>query len=108
LYYDNESDLDDVSDLCVLRDRLISDLDPFIRIQIQKRGITVISNTYTGFDTEYKLLDMKSNRNVLISVQSAVQNRILIKLPLYSTHDISYVHPLTSEITRYFKPKIVN
>lgn len=101
-----ESELDKLSDLEMVRDKLISELDPFIRVQMQKRGISIISNTYIGFDTEYKLKNLAKNLNTLISIQSAAQNRVLIKLPLYNTYDISYVHPLTSEITRYFKPKV--
>jgi len=34
-------------------------LDPSIRLKLQKKGIGVLQNTYTGFDTEYKNLDFK-------------------------------------------------
>lgn len=63
-------------------------------MQVQKRGVTVIQNTYTGFDTEYELQDPKKNLNKLLSVQIATRCRTLIKIPLYKTHDISYIHPL--------------
>jgi len=51
--------LDHLCDLDNLNSSLISSLDPYLRVQIQKRGITVIQNTYTGFDTEY---DFKQSR----------------------------------------------
>ena len=79
-------------------------LDPYLRMQIQKRGVTVIQNTYTGFDTEYELLDEKKYLNKLLSVQIAVQSRTIIKIPLYNYYDIAFVHPLTSEITSFYKP----
>lgn len=103
-----EKALDTLSDLVVAKDRLFASLDPFIRVQIQKRGITLTANTYTGFDTEYVVKNERQCLNTLISVQSAIQTRVLVKVPLYNRYDISYVHPLTSEITTYFKPKLVN
>ena len=41
-------------ELETLRLRLLSRIDQFIKHQINKRGITLIENTYTGFDTEYE------------------------------------------------------
>ena len=95
-----------VSELDSLRVDLTSRLDPSIRLQIQKRGVTIIQNTYTGFDSEYELLDQKSHTNKLISIQIAVQSRTLIKIPLYNSLDLSFVHPQTSEITSFYKPKV--
>lgn len=104
--FDN-SVLDTIDNLESLRTSLISSLDPYLRVQFQKRGITIIQNTYCGFDTEYELKSFQKCLNTLISAQTAVQTRTLIKLPLYLRYDISYVNPLTSEITTYFKPKNV-
>jgi len=104
----DEGTLEDLNDLEVLKSKLHSRLDPYIRVPVQKRGVTVIQNAYTGFDTEYELLDHKKNLNKLLSVQIATQTRTLIKVPLYNTYDVSYVHPLSSEITTFYKPKKVN
>jgi len=98
-------DLDILPELEFLKNDLLSRLDPYIRFQFQKRGITVIQNIYTGFDTEYELLDNKKNLNKLVSTQAAVQSRVLIKIPLYKTMDVSYIHPLTSEISNFYKPE---
>ena len=88
-----------------MSDRTLATLDPFIRVQIQKRGISFLLHTYTGFDTEYTIKNEKKCLNKLISVQLAVQCRVFIKVPLYQRYEISYVHPLTSEITSYYKPR---
>lgn len=95
---------DTLVDLESLQVTIVSFLDPYLRFQVQKRGITVIQNTYTGFDTEYELTDPVKCLNKLVSVQRAVQGRMLIKVPLYRTYDISYIHPLTSDITNLYKP----
>ena len=100
--------LDQLSDLEHQNTKLISSIDPYLRIQIQKRGISIIQNTYTGFDTEYTLANEKKFLNRLLSVQYAVQSRTIIKVPLYNLYDIAYVHPLTSDITPYYKPKITD
>lgn len=92
-----------IFDLEAMYGRVLASLDPFLRIQLQKRGITIIQQTYTSFDTEY--VNKTTLTNELISVQSATATRTLVKVPLYRKYDISYTHPLTSEITTYFKPK---
>jgi hypothetical protein len=102
--FDDEG-LDELCDLENLRLTLQSYLDPYLKLQVQKRGISIIQNTYTGFDTEYELKNPRKFLNKLLSVQTALQTRTLIKIPLYNTFNISYAHPLTSEITTFFKPK---
>ena len=49
----DEDGLDSLSDLENLRDTLLSSLDPYLIIQVQKRGITINQNTNTGLDLEY-------------------------------------------------------
>lgn len=105
---DNSSNelADLVDDLHHLREVLLSRFDQYLRFQIQKRGVTVIQNTYTGFDTEYQLDNPRKNINRLLSLQTAVQRRTIIKVPLYNPYDISYVHPLSSEISNIYKNKV--
>ena len=98
--------LETLANLDTMKLDLQSRLDPFLRIQIQKHGISLIQNIYTGFDTEYELSDYTKFLNKLISTQIAVQSRILIKIPLYKPLDISFVHPLTSEISSFYKPEV--
>lgn len=80
-------------------------LDPYLRIQIQRRGVTIIKNTYAGFDTEFELIDERKRLNKLISIQTATKGRTIIKVPLYNIYDISYVNPLSAEVTSFYKPK---
>jgi hypothetical protein len=93
-------------ELLTVRDKLRSRLEQYVKAQFQKRGITIIQNTYTGFDSEYETLNAKKSLNKLLSVQTAVQKRTLVKVPLYAPYDISYVHPLTSQISDIYKNKV--
>jgi hypothetical protein len=72
---------------------------PSIRANLQKRGISVIQNTYTGFDTEYHLLDQNSSLNKLFSLQMVKNTRLIIKVPNYTRYRFSHVQPLTTEIS---------
>jgi hypothetical protein len=94
--------------LTSLREILRSKLDQYLKTQIQKRGITILENTYTGFDSEFEILDVKKNLNKMISAQTAVQRRTIIKIPLYHPYDVSYVNPLSSEISDIFRNKVDN
>jgi len=94
------------TDLKTLKFTLTNKIDPFLRLQVKNRGITVFQNIYTGFDTEYELENYKKSLNKLISTQTAVQSRTIIKVPLYNSLDISYIHPLTSEVSSFYKPKV--
>jgi hypothetical protein len=100
--------LDTLSDLEFIYSSTLSTLDPYLKTQIQKRGVTCIQNLYTGFDTEYELRNPLKFLNKLVSVQVAIQTRTLIKIPLYNLQNISYIHPLTSEITPWYKPRNVS
>ena len=83
-----------------MRQTIINRLDSYLKFQIQRRSITILQNTYTGFDTEFELENEKKHLNKLLSIQLANQTRTLIKIPLYSILDLSYIHPLTSEISQ--------
>lgn len=95
-----------LNDLMNLRELLLSRFDPYLKYQLQRRGITIIQNTYTGFDTEYEVQDPRKYKNRLISVQTAIQRRTIIKVPVHNLFDISYVHPLTSELSNVYKNKV--
>lgn len=77
-------------------------LHPSIREKIQKKGITVLQNIYTGFDCEFVL--EKPTYNHLLSVQLALNTRLIIKLPKYTKFSLSDIHPLTGEI--YLKKNV--
>lgn len=82
----DESISDFQSDLINLNRELYGKIDPSLRNKIQKRGITIFQNIYTGFDTEYQNKDTKTNR--LLSVQLAVNTHTYIKIPWPSVYSI--------------------
>lgn len=99
--------VDKSSDFENLGKKLLQTLDPSIREKLQKRGISVIQNVYTGFDTEYHLKSEEKYLNHLLSVQLAVNTRLIVKLPKYTDFKLAYVHPLTSEVLPVAKnPKL--
>src|SRR4051794_12075862 len=94
-----ESDL--MVDFEVLIKNIFNRIDPSIRIKLQKRGISVIQNIYTGFDTEYKNKDAMFNE--LISVQLAVNTKTLLKVPKYSEYELSTLDTLTGDVYKLNK-----
>jgi hypothetical protein len=89
----NESDV--YADLSVIAHNILEKIDPSIRVKIQKKGISIIQNIYTGFDTEYKNINITENK--LISVQLAVNTKTLLKVPKYTEYKLSSLHTLTGE-----------
>jgi hypothetical protein len=96
-------DSDLMANLQVLSKDIFSKIDPSIRVKIQKRGISVIQNIYTGFDTEYKNIDLKYNK--LVSVQLAINTKSLLKIPKYSEYELSTLNTLTGEVYKVDKSK---
>jgi hypothetical protein len=99
--------LDDVEELLLelefYRDELLSRMEQYLKTQFRKKGISVLQNTYCGFDTEYV---PGYSVNELVSVQVACQDRTVVKIPLYHPYDISYVNPLSSEVSDIFINKV--
>lgn len=98
---DSEMESDLMVDFEVLIKNLFTRIDPSIRIKLQKRGLSVIQNIYTGFDTEYKNKDVMFNE--LISVQLAVNTKTLLKVPKYSDYELSTLDTLTGEVYKINK-----
>lgn len=89
---------DGQADLTVLLKDLFKLIDPSIRKHIQKRGITIIKNIYSGFDTEYKKSKDNELRNDLISVQIATSTKIIIKLPMLARYKLSTIDAQTNKV----------
>lgn len=104
LLSDNQSETqsDIQSDLEHLQKVIYKLIDPSVRKYIQKRGISIIKNTYAGFDTEYKNIDDKTNK--LLSVQIATSTKIIIKLPLTPSYKLSTVDTVTNKSYVKFYP----
>lgn len=63
----NVDDSNDFFRCWALKRDIFTRIDPSIRFQLQKRGITLIQNVYTGFDTEFVCNDNQKYLNELIS-----------------------------------------
>lgn len=77
-------------------------IDPSIRMDLQKKGITFVKNIYTGFDTEY--YKKSKSRNELLSVQLTVSTRVILQVPFHTDYKLTVVDPQTSK--RRDVPKI--
>jgi len=97
---------DELEEIDYILSDLKSRMDPFIRFKMQKRGISIVQNIYSGFDTEFELISYEKSQNKLISLQLALTTKTYLKIPLNSVQNLSYVHPLTSEITENFRPDL--
>jgi hypothetical protein len=66
---------------------LFSKLAPSIRHQMRKAGISIVKNTYIGFDTEFNNKDLKIN--TLVSAQIAIASKFFVKFPKSPRYSIS-------------------
>ena len=82
---------DSYYNLIELRVQIYQKLDPSIRKSLQKRGITLLQNIETGFDTEYVNQDLFTNK--LLSVQLAQVVQFYLKLPLINPYELRYINP---------------
>jgi len=80
-------------DLIKLRKLIHQKLDPSIRKGLQKRGISLIQNLNTGFDTEYVNLNNKNNKLLSVQFAQVVQN--YIRIPLSTRYKLIKINPLT-------------
>jgi hypothetical protein len=90
----------------VFKRKLYSRLDQYLKVQVQNKGITIIKNTYTGFDTEFEEDKCTTNKNKLLSVQTYVKRRVIMNLAHIEPFYISYIHPITSAVSEVFKNKV--
>src|ERR1700732_5225837 len=97
----SEENEDLLFDCKTLINEIFGKIDPSIRKKLQKRGITVFENIYTGFDTEFININTKFNK--LLSVQLAVNTKILMKFPKYNGYELSTLEPLTGEEYKIIK-----
>ena len=75
-YLDTEADIKTIK---LMASRMIH---PVIKDKLSNRGISLIFNTYAGYDTEYELINSLSKTNELLSIQLAVNTGMYIKVPI--------------------------
>lgn len=103
--FNSESTITDLeADLSVHCKDLYTHLDNSIKKKLQRRGMTIFQNIYTGFDTEYVNKDTKSNK--LLSVQLAVNAKSILKIPLENKYEMSVLDSQKS--VSYKINKVIN
>jgi hypothetical protein len=75
-YLDAEAD---VKTTKLMTSRMIN---PVIKDKLSNRGISLIFNTYAGYDSEYELVSSLNKTNELLSIQLAVNTGMYIKVPI--------------------------
>ena len=79
-----------------LEKELYSKIDPSIRLKLKNKGLSLIQNIYSGYDSEYK--EINANNNRLLSVQLAVNTKTLLKLPNNKGYSLSKLNALTDDV----------
>jgi hypothetical protein len=87
---DQEAYSDLKEDLKVLSQEVKQSLEPTIREKFRKRGISLVENVYSGFDTEYEYRE--GIKNDLLSIQLAVNTRSMLKMPFNDDWDYSQLN----------------
>jgi hypothetical protein len=103
-----EENDDLITDLNVLKSNLLNQIDPLVRHNFRKSGITVTLNTVVGYDSEYCILNEAKNLNKMLSAQLVLNNRIIVKAPLYVPFTMGSMHTLTSDIYTYETEVFIN
>src|SRR5205807_7006219 len=85
-------------------DWCLSLLDNSIKKLMRTRNISVIGETYAGFDTEYQSQDF--GKNELLSGQLSISAGIKISVPVRKSYVYQGVHTLTNEEYEKSPPKI--
>src|ERR1700712_968926 len=75
-YLDTEADIKTIK---LMTTRMIN---PVIKDKLSNRGISLIFNTYSGYDSEYELISSLNKTNELLSIQLAVNTGMYIKVPI--------------------------
>lgn len=84
----NEANIiDEEIDFKRLSDEIYEKIDSSIKEKLRKKGINILQNIYTGFDSEYTSIDARNNK--LISVQMAVNTKTFLKIPKIRKYEMS-------------------
>ena len=102
----NDKITDLTADLINLNKEILAKLDPSIRKKLQNRGISLIQNVYAGFDTEFKRIN--ENKNKLLSVQLAINTKLLLRIPKNDQYKLSTIDVITGKEYKLPKNKDFN
>lgn len=94
----NESDF--LNDYKSLMDNIYQKIDSSIKVHLTKKGVSVVQNIYTGFDTEYYMFEdpiALSKKNILLSAQISVSTRSYLKVPKKVKYVAGALNSLTND-----------
>lgn len=77
-----DEDIDLQTDIQNVRLEILKTLIPPVKQLLMNKGLTLVSTSIVGYDSEYELLSSSTNRNSLLSIQLAGIHEILLKVPL--------------------------
>ena len=96
---DSESYL--LMDMKVLECELLERLDPSICHHMCKASLSILENTYTGFDMEFTNIDV--SMNTLISTQLATTTRSYLRVPRVLSYSISTIDVKSNKLLKMGK-----
>jgi len=82
--------LDVAVDIKNLKRSITLMIHPFIKSKLGNRGISIILNGFSGYDTEYYTIDEPKKLNVLLSGQIAANTAIYLRVPVVNVIPLHY------------------
>lgn len=101
-YLDIEADLKTIK---LMTSRMIN---PVIKDKLSNRGISLIFNTYAGYDSEYELISSLKKTNELLSIQIAVNTGLYVKVPIIDKEPLKIIDFNERFTIRWGESEIVN
>lgn len=99
-YQEELTDL--LADYEVFSQKIHKRFSTIILSKIQKRGISMHYNTYSAFDTEFYLKDESVNMNELLSIQIALNTRLVINIPIQTAFSFrDSINSLTGQLHKF-------
>lgn len=85
----DDKNSDSIVDVKNLKKSVVSMINPCLKNRLQNKGLTVLLNSITGFDSEYELKSSLHKSNELISIQLASNTSFYVKVPLTNREPVS-------------------
>jgi hypothetical protein len=82
-------------DLSEVSRQVYNNIGSSVRESMRQRGLTLTTNVYIGFDTEYKPEEIAKNK--FLSLQLAVNSKIYLQLPDVQDYSLCNLNTATGE-----------
>lgn len=77
-------------DLKCLKNNVTRMINPVILNRLKNKGLSILLNTTTGFDSEYELKSSLENTNNLLSIQLASNTSFYVKVPIICREPLNH------------------